>query len=227
MKKILDFLLNNRDETYRQFSLPLIPNVDSAFIIGVRSPIIKKKAKEFSHDPQAYDFMNELPHQYLEEYSLHRQLIEHLKNYEEMIRELDKLLPYINNWANCDGFSNAVILKNKSSFLIKIKEWAASSYTYTKRFAISMLMKYYLDDDFKKEYLFLVTSCDRENDYYLQMMVAWYLATALAKHYQITLDVFKKTPLSTFTHNKTIQKACESFRVSESQKNELRTLKIK
>jgi len=227
MKKISDFLFANRDESYRTFSLPLIPNVDPAFIIGVRSPIIKKKAKEFSRDPQSREFMSELPHQYLEEYSLHRQLIEHLKNYDEMIRELDKLLPYINNWANCDGFSNPIILKNKSSFLIKIKEWAASSDTYSKRFAISMLMRYFLDDDFKKEYLLLAISCDRENDYYLQMMVAWYLATAFAKHYQITFDVFKKTPLSTFTHNKTIQKACESFRVSESQKNELRTLKIK
>jgi len=227
MKKILDFLLTNRDEQYRTFSLPLVPNVDPAFIIGVRSPIIKKKAKEFSQDPQSREFMSELPHQYLEEYSLHRQLIEHLKNYDEMIWELDKLLPYINNWANCDGFSNTIILKNKSSFLAKIKEWVSSSHTYTKRFAISMLMRYYLDEDFKKEYLLLVASCDCENDYYLQMMVAWYFATAFAKHYGITLNVFEKTSLSTFTHNKAIQKACESFRVSESQKNELRTLKIK
>ncbi|MFA7032259.1 MAG: DNA alkylation repair protein [Bacilli bacterium] len=227
MKKILDFLLANRDEPYRLFSLPLIPNVDPAFIIGVRSPVIKKKAKEFSQDPQSRKFMRELPHHYLEEYSIHRQLIEHLNNYDEMIRELDRLLPYIDNWANCDGFSNKTISKNKSSFLIKIKEWAISSHTYTRRFAISMLMRYYLDEDFKEEYLWLVASCDRENDYYLQMMVAWYFATAFAKHYKTAVDVFKKIHLSRFTHNKAIQKACESYRVSDSQKNELRTLKIK
>lgn len=227
MKKITEFLLSNRDETYQTFSHALIPNVDSSFIIGVRSPLLKKKAKEFSLDPDSITFREELPHQYLEEYTIHRLLIERLKNYDEMIIELDKLLPFINNWANCDGFSNSVILKNKSLFLIKIKEWASSSYTYTKRFAISMLMRYYLDEDFKREYLVLVASCDRENDYYLQMMVAWYFATAFAKHYEITLETFKKVHLNIFTHNKAIQKALESYRVSDFQKNELRTLKIK
>jgi len=227
MKNITEFLFSHRDESYRAFSLPLIPNVDPSFIIGVRSPLIKQKAKEFSHDSESREFMRELPHQYLEEYSLHRQLIEHLKDYDEMIKELDILLPYINNWANSDGFSNPIILKNKSLFLNKIKEWASSSHTYTKRFAISMLMRYYLDDDFQNDNLLLVAACDREDDYYLQMMVAWYFATAFAKHYEAVLSTFKKVHLTTFTHNKAIQKALESYRVSDDQKNELRRLKIK
>lgn len=226
MKKVTDFLFSHIDQEYQKFVSALIPNVDSSFVLGVRTPLLKKEAKLMNPDERDI-FLKELPHQYLEEYSFHRSLIERIKDYPRMIIELNAWLPYITNWSNCDGFRNPIILKHKADFFTWIKKWLSSPLTYTKRFAVNMLMSYCLDEDFMPEYLSSASGVDEENNYYLQMVVAFYLATAFAKHYEVTLTEFKKMALTTFAWNKTLQKARESYRISEEQKAELLLLKKK
>ena len=214
-----------QDLKYRDFTSLLIPNISKENMIGVRLPNIKKLAKELYKSGEYMDFINMLPHTYFEEYHLHSYILSKIKDFDIFIEEIEKLLPYIDNWSVCDSFRPKCFSKNKEKALIHIKKWLNSEHVYTKRFAIEMLMVHYLGDDFKTEYLELVSKTKGE-DYYLKMMVAWYFATALAKQYDATLPYIENHAIEdNWTHNKAIQKALESYRVSEDKKTLLKTLK--
>ncbi len=214
-----------QDLKYRDFTSPLIPNISKENMIGVRLPNIKKLAKELYKSGEYIDFINMLPHTYFEEYHLHSYILSEIKDFDIFIEEIEKLLPYIDNWSVCDSLRPKCFSKNKEKALIQIKKWLNSEHVYTKRFAIEMLMVHYLGDDFKTEYLELVSKTKGE-DYYLKMMVAWYFATALAKQYDATLSYIENHAIEdNWTHNKAIQKALESYRVSEDKKTLLKTLK--
>ena len=171
-------------------------------------------------------FLDELPHKFFEENQLHAFIISEIKDYDECILYLNKFLPYVDNWATCDQMSPKVFKKNHSKLLDQIKVWIKSSKTYTIRFGIGMLMQYYLDDDFKLEYLEMVSNI-KSDEYYVNMMIAWYFATALAKQYDSTIKIIEGKKLDVWTHNKTIQKAIESYRITFEQKDYLRSLKRK
>lgn len=215
-----------RDEAYRDFNSKLIPSVDSALVIGVRTPELRALAKELYGTEEAARFLQTLPHKYFEENQLHAFLLSLIKSYDECAAALDDFLPFVDNWATCDQLNPKVLGKNKDKLLIKIREWIASEHVYTARFAIGQLMRWYLDEDFKTEYADMVCAA-RGEDYYLSMMQAWYFATALAKQYELTLPYIAERRLDKWTHNKAIQKAVESYRVTPEHKAELRALKIK
>lgn len=215
------------DIDYREFHSRLIPDIPKDTILGVRTPILRKYAASISNDKEKSScFMACLPHRYYEENNLHAFLIEKIKDYDEAIAAIDIFLPYIDNWATCDMMSPKVLGKNKEKLYLKIKEWIASGKTYTVRYGIEMLMKHYLDEYFKSEYLDIVSSV-RSDEYYVNMMVAWYFATALAKQYTAALPYIEQKKLESWTHNKAIQKAVESYRITNEQKAYLKTLKIK
>ncbi len=219
-------LFEMQDEEYRDFTSKLIPNISPDTMMGIRLPHIKKLARELYKGGEYVDFINDLPHAYFEEYHLHSFIISQIKDIDACISEIDKLLPYIDNWSVCDSLRPKCFAKNKEKALDFIKKCLDSDHTYTMRFAIEMLMVYFLDGDFKSEYLDLVTNVDGE-DYYLKMMVAWYFATALAKQYDITLPYIENQAIKDkWTHNKAIQKALESYRVSEDKKVYLKALKV-
>lgn len=215
-----------QDLKYRDFQCKLMPTVATDTVIGVRTPELRKFAKEFSEKPEANEFLKILPHKYYEENNLHGFLIENIKNYDRIIVELDAFLPYVDNWATCDLIRPRVLKKHLEELLGKIKEWISDDHTYTIRFGIEMLMSFYLDEQFCPEYLELVADIWSE-EYYVNMMIAWYFATALAKQYDAVLPYIEQHRLNEWTHNKAIQKAIESYRVSGEQKAYLRTLKIK
>ena len=218
-------LIQMQDLKYRDFTSPLIPNVAKENMIGIRLPNIKKLAKELYKSGEYIEFVNNLPHTYFEEYHLHSYILSEIKDFDSFIEEIEKLLPYIDNWSVCDSLRPKCFVKNKEKALIYIKKWLESNHTYTKRFAIEMLMIHYLADDFKTEYLELVSKIQGD-DYYLKMMVAWYFATALAKQYDATLPFIENHTIEdNWTHNKAIQKALESYRVSEDKKALLKTYK--
>ena len=218
-------LFSKQDLAYRDFQAPLIPNLDKDLFIGVRLPELKKMAKEIATTKAAQSFIHALPHHYYDENQLHAFIISFIKDYDTCLKELDAFLPYIDNWAVCDTLKPVVFKKNKDKLINKIKEWLKSDHIYTQRFAIDQLMSLYLNEDFKEEYLELVSKIQSE-EYYLNMMVAWYFATALAKQYNSAIKYIEEKKLSPWVHNKTIQKSLESFRVSEEHKAYLRTLKI-
>lgn len=224
-KEIQKRLFELQDTEYKVFSSKLMPTVDPETVIGVRTPALRKLAKELSKHPEIKDFLNILPHKYYEENNLHGFIIETIKDYDEVITELDKFLPYVDNWATCDLMSPKIFKKHTEELLEKIKIWIASEDTYTIRFGIGMLMSFYLDENFKKKYLTLVSKVKSE-EYYVNMMIAWYFATALAKQYDATLPFIEKQKLSKWTHNKAIQKAIESNRIPKDIKEYLKTLKI-
>lgn len=215
-----------QDMKYHDFHSKLIPTVNPDLVIGVRTPQLRQYAKKLSKTQTANEFMKILPHKYYEENNLHGFLIEENKDFPSVISALDSFLPYVDNWATCDMISPKIFKKHLDELLIKIKEWIASEHTYIKRFGIGMLMKYYLDDTFATEYLDLVASVESDK-YYINMMVAWYFATALAKQYEATLPYLEKQVLRTWTHNKAIQKSIESYRITSEQKRYLKSLKIK
>ena len=218
-------LMDMQDIKYRDFTSPLIPNVAKENMIGVRLPYVKKLAKELYKSEEYKDFINMLPHTYFEEYHLHSYILSEIKDFDAFVYEIEKFLPYIDNWSVCDSLRPRCFVKNKEKALIYIKTWLESNHTYTKRFAIEMLMVHYLGDDFAPEYLELVSKVQGE-DYYLKMMVAWYFATALAKQYDATLPYIQNHLIQDkWTHNKAIQKALESYRVSEDKKVLLKILK--
>lgn len=218
-------LISMQDEKYRDFTSKLIPNIEKKSMIGVRLPQVKKLAKEMYKSGEYDNFLNSLPHTYFEEYHLHCYIISEIKNFEYFIEELEKVLPFIDNWSVCDSIRPKCFVKNKEKALVYIKMWLKSEHVYTKRFAIEMLMVHFLNDDFKHEYLEFVSDVQGE-DYYLKMMVAWYFATALAKQYEATLPYIENRLIKDkWTHNKAIQKALESYRVSEEHKAYLRNLK--
>lgn len=223
MKQIVDILKSKQDLKYRKIQLSIIPNVEPDRIIGVRTPELRNLAKELDKEA-AQKFLSELPHYYFEENQLHSFTISRIKDYKECLEAVNKFLPYIDNWATCDQLSPKAFIKNKDSLIKEIKKWLKIDHVYTKRFAIEMLMTHFLDEDFKEEYLDLVANIKSE-EYYLNMMIAWYFATALAKQYDSSIIYIKEKRLYPWVHNKTIQKAVESYRISEEQKAFLKTLK--
>ena len=226
MKEVTLELLKLQDIKYRDFQAKLIPNINKETMIGVRTPDLRKYAKKLVKNHNYEHFLTELPHQYFEENQLHAFMISELKDYDECLSYLNKFLPFINNWATCDQLSPKVFKKHRKELIHRIKPWLKSKDTYTIRFAIGMLMEHFLDDDFNKEYLKLVADI-RSDEYYVNMMIAWYFATALAKQYKEAIPYIEKGKLDSWTHNKTIQKAIESNRISQDQKDYLKTLKKK
>ena len=226
MEKVLSLLFSKQDKQYRDFTAPLMPNIDKNLIIGVRLPELKKMAKEMVNIEVGQSFIHELPHHYHDENQLHAFIISFIKDYDTCLKETESFLPYVNNWAVCDTMKPAIFKKHRDRLIIKIKEWLNSDHIYTQRFAIGQLMSLYLNEDFKEEYLELVSKI-RSEEYYLNMMAAWYFATALAKQYNSTIKYLEKKKLSPWVHNKTIQKAVESYRINDEQKAYLRSLKLK
>ena len=225
MKSIEKKLFELRDEEYAKFQAKLTPSVDAGLFIGVRVPEVRKLAKQLKNDSDALKFLKELPHKYYDENMLHGLLVSEISDYDQAIKETDKFLPFVDNWAVCDIMSPKVFKKHKPELIKKIKEWSESSETYTIRFGIEMLMSHFLDDDFQPDYLKIPAKVKSE-EYYVNMMVAWFFATALAKQWDSTIPYIEKKKLNKWTHNKTIQKAIESYRITDEQKEYLRTLKI-
>lgn len=224
MTDIQNRLFALRDESYQMFQSKLIPTIDPQTILGVRTPELRKLAKQLETEPETQVFLHTLPHTYYEENNLHGFLLERIKNYTEFVAELNAFLPYMDNWATCDGLRPQCVKTHLPEFLQEIRSWIQSDQTYTIRFGINMLMSFYLDDVFQSEYLSWVADV-QSNEYYVQMMQAWYFATALAKQWDSAVPYLQQEMLCTWVHNKTIQKAIESRRISAQHKQYLRTLK--
>ena len=219
-------LFKLQDLGYKNLQAKIIPNIDQDSIIGVRTPALRQYAKELVKENSYKDFLNDLPHKYFDENQLHSFIISEIKDYDECIEYVNKFLPYVDNWATCDQMSPKAFKKNKEKLLKEIRKWIKIKDTYTIRFGIGMLMQHFLDEDFKEEYLELVSRI-RSNEYYVNMMIAWYFATALAKQYEVAVKYMDNKKLDTWTHNKAIQKSIESYRITDDKKEYLRTLKIK
>ena len=213
-----------QDIGYRDFHSRLIPNIDKAQIIGIRMPVLRKFARDFGKTEEARNFLLELPHQYYEENNLHVMLITGIRDYETCLAETERFLPYIDNWATCDFPEPKCFTKHKTDLLPHIRQWLASGKTYTVRYGIGMLMRMYLDEDFAPEYPDMVAEVISE-EYYVNMMIAWYFATALAKQWDSVIPYLEERKLSPWVHKKTIQKAIESYRITPEQKEYLRTLR--
>lgn len=224
MEGIRQRLFEQQDVKYRGFQQKLIPTIAADSIIGVRTPILKKMAKELYRSGDASAFMEELPHSYFDENQLHAFLINEEKDYGTCISRLQEFLPYVDNWATCDQTSPKVFKKHTGELLKEIDQWMDSTHPYTVRFGMGMLMRFYLDDLFRTEYADRVAQV-HSDEYYVNMMAAWYFATALAKQYEKILPYFEDRRLDCWTHNKAIQKAAESYRITPEQKAYLRTLK--
>ena len=225
MKEIVDLLFSKQDIKYRDFQAPLFPNIEKERMIGVRTPELKKLAKELFGKETANKFIETLPHHYFDENQLHAFLISLIKDYQTCLKEVERFLPYIDNWGICDQLSPKVFAKHKDELIVNIKRWINSKHVYTVRFAIGMLLGLYLDESFKEEYLELVSNVKSE-EYYINMMIAWYFATALAKKWDSAIRYIESKKLSPWVQNKTIQKAVESYRITDDQKAYLKSLKI-
>ena len=215
-----------QDLAYRDFQAKLMPTVNKETVIGVRTPSLRSYAKKFGKTDNVSAFLEVLPHKYYEENNLHGLLIEQIKDYPSCIAALDRFLPYIDNWATCDMIALRTVKNHLDIFIQEVCRWIASDHPYIVRFGIGMLMRYYLEDAFRMEYPEKVAQI-RSEEYYVNMMRAWYFATALAKQYDKILPFIEKQKLDVWTHNKTIQKAIESYRITPEQKEYLRGLKIK
>ena len=228
MTKIQKILFKYEDKKYGDFSAKLVPTLPREAFIGVRSPDYKKIIRELAELPtsETESFLTSLPHKYHEENCLQIALINKIKNYEECLTALENFLPYVNRWAVSDGLNPPSLKKNRLQLLPKLEQWIKSGAPYIKRVGMLLLMKYFLDDDFKPEYLELPSSI-RSEEYYVNMMTAWLFAEALVKQWNTAITFIQNKKLDTWTHNKAIQKACESFRVSEEHKEYLKTLRIK
>ena len=222
--KIQKELFALQDKEYMKFLSKLTPNVSEDTIIGVRIPEIRKLAKKLVKNNEYEDFLKELPHKYYDENLLHGAIISESKNFEKCIKLLDNFLPFVDNWAVCDTISPKIFKKYKKELIEKIKEWSQSDKTYTCRFGVEMLMTHFLDEDFKKEYLEVVANIHSE-EYYVKMVVAWFFATALAKQWDYAVIYLEDNRLDVWVHNKTIQKARESLRISLEKKEYLKKLK--
>lgn len=214
------------DEKYRDFQAKLIPSADKDRFIGVRTPLLRSLAKRIYKETDCTEFLAGLPHKYFDENQLHAFIISEIKDFELCVEEVCRFLPFIDNWATCDQLSPKVFGKHKNELLVYIKRWIADDKTYTVRFGIGMLLSHFLDSDFDVSYLDMVSGI-KSNEYYINMMIAWFFATALAKQYDTAIKYIENRTLDTWTHNKAIQKACESYRVSDIHKEYLRTLKAK
>ena len=225
MSNISDRLFKLQDEKYRELQIRILPNIKPETIIGVRTPELRIIAKEMIRSE--YDsYLKELPHEYFDENQLHAFIISKLKDYDKCISYVNDFLPYVDNWATCDQLSPKSFKRRTNELLNEIKKWINSKKTYKIRFGIGMLMQYYLDSNFKKEYLEMVSSIESDQ-YYVNMMIAWYFATALSKQYDSTITYIENKKLDKWVHNKTIQKAVESHRITEEQKEYLKKLRIK
>ncbi len=218
-------LFEAQDSKYKKFQSRLIPNINPDSIIGVRTPRLRSMAKELANTAEAEAFLQALPHTFFEENQLHAFILSLDMDFDSCIGRINIFLPYVDNWATCDQMSPQVFGRHKQNLLPYIEEWLESSRTYTVRFGVGMLMRHYLDEDFAPEYLRRVAGL-RSEEYYINMMIAWYFATALAKQYEMALPYITGQRLDIWTHNKTIQKAVESRRIAQKQKAYLRTLKI-
>ena len=225
-KEIQHELFQLRDEEYGIFQAKLIPTVSSDTIIGVRTLELRKYAKQLAKSINIDEYLKELPHSYFDENQLHAFIISEIKDYDRCIEEINLFLPYIDNWATCDQMSPKIFKKHRPELLESINVWIASGRTYTIRFAVGMLMEHFLDEDFDPAFLEIVAKI-RSNEYYVNMMIAWYFATALATQYTEALPYIEQYRLDAWTHNRTIQKAVESYRITLDQKTHLRKLKIK
>ncbi len=221
---IREDLFANQDIKYRDFQSKLTPNIDAQKAIGVRTPVLRKLAKEYIKRPDINEFLDALPHEYFDENQIHGFIISEIKDFEKCILAIEAFLPHVDNWATCDQMSPKCFKKNRVLLEPYIYDWIQSAHTYTVRFAVVTLMSQYLDDDFDEKYLKLMSKINSE-EYYINMAVAWYFATALAKQYDATIGYIENGVLPVWTHNKTIQKAIESYRISDSQKEYLRELK--
>ena len=222
--EIVNKLFKLQDKKYAEFQSKLTPSVSKEKFIGVRVPEVRKLAKQYIKEEEAKLFLETLPHKYYDENMLHGLLIAEIKDFDTCIKEVDNFLPYVDNWAVCDIMSPKIFKKHKNKLLEKIKEWSKSPKIYTCRFGIEMLMSYFLDEDFKAEYLEIPASIHSE-EYYVQMMIAWFFATALAKQWDSTIPYIEKNKLDKWVHNKTIQKAKESYRITIEQKEYLTSFK--
>ena len=223
---IRETLSSLQDGKFAAFQARLIPNVAPECILGVRTPELRKLAKQLRGSSDAEAFLNTLPHEFFEENNLHAFLLCGIKDFERCVQAVEDFLPYVDNWATCDQLRPKAFARNRQALLPRIRSWLDSDRTYTQRFGIGMLMSHFLDEDFREEYLCWVSDIHSE-EYYVNMMIAWYFATALAKQYRAALPYIEERRLGPWVHNKTIQKALESYRVSEEHKACLKTLKSK
>ena len=221
--EIRQTLLTMAEPEYREFSAKLMPTVDKATVIGIRVPLLRRYAKALR---DCEDFLTDLPHKYFEENNLHAFVIERERDFDRCVEMLDAFLPHVDNWATCDGMKPRVLKSHPEKLLPHILRWLGSRHVYTVRYAINLLMSYYLEENFEVSFLRLVAEICSE-EYYINMMRAWYFATALAKQYDTTLPYIENAVLDPWTHNKTIQKAAESYRITKEQKEYLKTLKIR
>ncbi len=219
-------LYNLQDKEYRDFQSKLIPDVDVSYFVGVRTPDLRKLAKLMSKRDDINEFLSDLPHELFDENQLHAFIISEIKDFDSCLAHVESFLPYVNNWATCDQMSPKVFKQHKAELLGLIDSWLASGETYTVRFAIKMLMEHFLAEDFKVEYAEKVATVTSD-EYYVKMMVAWYFATALAKNYDEVVPFIENKRLEKWTHNKAIQKSVESYRITDDQKEYLKTFKIK
>lgn len=219
-------LFEMQDAEYRDFHAKLVPTMEKTKFIGIRTPMLRKFASEFGKTEESEIFLQVLPHQYYEENNLHGLLIEQIRDYDKCLEELERFLPFIDNWATCDLLALHMMKKHRDVFIREVFRWIESDQPYTIRFGIGMLMRHYLDEEFKPEYPEKVAAI-RSEEYYVNMMRAWYFATALAKQYEKVLPFLEERRMDVWTHNKTIQKAIESCRITPEQKAYLRTLRIR
>ncbi len=231
MEEITRKLFSLQDEKYRDFQIKLVPGITKEQMIGIRTPDLRALAKEISANPDtASAFLQELPHKYFEENLIHFFIVALIKDFDECINQVERFLPYVDCWPVCDQASPKVFKKNHEKLLSLVKNWISSDHIYTSRYGMRILMNEFLGEDFKTKYADLVVSRmsrkGEAEDYYLKMMAAWYFATALAKNWDQVLPFIEQHKLDSWTHNKAIQKALESFRVSDEHKEYLRKLKV-
>ena len=219
-------LIRLQDPEYRELQIRILPTVKPETIIGVRTPELRKLAKQIAPTEEVRIFLRDLPHLYFEENQLHAFIVSGMKDYPECLRALNAFLPYVDNWATCDQMSPCVFRKHRAELTESIRRWMNSGETYTIRFGVGMLMEHYLEEDFDIAYPEAVAAL-RSEEYYVNMMIAWYFATALAKQYEAILPFMENRRLDVWTHNKAIQKSIESYRITPEQKEYLRSLKIR
>ena len=221
LTKLQKQLFELQDLKYRDFHSKLMPETDKETVIGIRTPVLRKFAKEFAGTSEAEAFLRQLPHRYYEENNLHMLLITGIKDYEKCMEEIQRFLPCIDNWATCDYPAPKCFARHKDQVLEEAKRWISSGETYVIRYGIGMLMRLFLDEDFSSEYLEM-TAAVQSQEYYVNMMIAWYFATALAKQWDATVPYIEQHKLSDWVHRKTVQKAVESYRITPEQKEYLK-----
>ena len=222
---ITEQLFELQDVAYGDFQAKLMPTIDRKTIIGVRTPALRKLAQQIYKTAAGQEFIGHLPHRYYEENNLHAFIVAKIADFDEAMRQTNLFLPYIDNWATCDSFTPKVFGRHPDKLLTAVSGWLASNHTYTVRFAIRMLMTFFLDERFKPEYAQMVAAV-KSDEYYIKMMVAWYFATALAKQYDAIVGLITSPILDPWTHNKAIQKAIESYRITDVQKSFLKKNKV-